>query len=125
MSKAYDRVEWVYLEDIMTRMGFYNRWIDLIMVCVKIYSYSILVNGEPQGLIHPSKGIWQGDPFSPYLFLLCTKGLHELITKAATDGELKGFFICRQDLKLIHLFFIDDNLLFCRDNSEECGNILC
>ena len=125
MSKAYDWVEWVYLEDIMTRMGFYNRWIDLIMVCVKIYSYSILVIGEPQGLIHPSKGIWQGDPFSPFLFLLCTEGLHELITKAATDGELKGFFICRQDLKLIHLFFIDDNLLFCRDNSEECGNILC
>lgn len=47
MSKAYDRVKQVYLEDIMRRMSFYNTWIDLIMVYVKIVSYLILVNGEP------------------------------------------------------------------------------
>ena len=53
MSKAYDRVEWVCLENIMRKMGFSEKWIKLIMVYVKIVTYFILVNGEPQGLIHP------------------------------------------------------------------------
>ena len=53
MSKAYDRVEWVCLENIMRKMGFSEKWIELIMVYVKTVTYFILVNGEPQGLIHP------------------------------------------------------------------------
>ena len=76
MSKAYDQVELRYLENFMRKMGFNERWIGLIMVCVKIVTYSIMVNGEPQGLIHPTRGIRQGDPLSPFLFLLCTEGLH-------------------------------------------------
>ena len=58
----------------MRRMRFYSRWIDLIMECVRTVSYSILVNREPRGMINPSKGIRQGDPLSPFLFLLCTEG---------------------------------------------------
>ena len=54
MSKAYDRVEWGYLENVMRKMGFNERWIGLIMVCVKTVTYSIMVYGEPQGLIHPT-----------------------------------------------------------------------
>jgi len=54
MSKAYDRVEWPFLEAVMRQMGFTERWIQLIMVGVKTVSYSILVNGEPKGLIKPT-----------------------------------------------------------------------
>ena len=52
MSKAYDNVEWSYLESVMRRVGFTKRWIKLLMLCVKTVSYSILVNGEPKGMIY-------------------------------------------------------------------------
>ena len=57
MSKAYCRMEWVYLENLMRKMGFNENWIGLIMVCIKTVTYSILVNGERQGLIQPTRGI--------------------------------------------------------------------
>lgn len=83
ISKAYNRVEWSYLESVMMKLGFTKQWINLLMLYVKFVS-SIFVNGEPKGMIHPSRGIRQGDPLSPFLFFLCTKGLNGLIRKAAS-----------------------------------------
>ena len=64
MSKAYDCIEWFFLEKLMRKMDFNERWINLIMLCVKSITYSVLVNGEICGM--------KGDPLSPFLFLLCT-----------------------------------------------------
>ena len=96
MSKAHDKVEWSNLEVVMKKMGFGEQWIKLMMLYVKTVTYSILVDGEPKGLINPTCGIRQADPFSPFLFLLCTKGLHGLISQEATLGNPRGFSLCRR-----------------------------
>ena len=124
MSKAYDRVEWPYLSSGMEKMGFTEHWIRLMMLCVKTVTYSILVNGEPKGMITPTRGIRQGDPLSPFLFLLCTEGLNELFNKAAHQGHIKGYSLCRNSPRLTHLLFADDSLLFCRATLEECQRVL-
>ena len=124
MSKAYNQMERVYLERLMEKMGFCTRWVALMMSCVKTMSYSIMVNGEPIGMIHPKRGIRQGDPLSPFLFLLCAEGLHAFIKHSVRNGDIKDFSLCKQGPKLTHLFFADDSLLFCRSITKDCNNVL-
>ena len=94
------------------------------MICVKSVTYSILINGEPKGMITPTRGIRQGGLLSPFLFLLCTEGLHALINNAANFGEITRFSLCRKGPKLTHLLFADDSLLFCRATAEECAKVI-
>ena len=89
----------------MKRMGFHHKWIGLMTECISSVSYSILINGEPHGNIQPSRGLRQGDPLSPYLFLLCAEGLHSLIKKAESNGDMQGVSLCRGGPKITHLFF--------------------
>ena len=121
MSKAYNGVEWPYLEAVMKKMGFADQWIKLIMLCVTLVSYSILIHGEPKGRIHPSRGIKQGDPLFPFLFLLCIEGLHGPISKAVDQGEIRGYSLSKNSPYLTHLLFANDNLLFCR---AICKNVI-
>ena len=108
----------------MRKLGFSEQWVKLLILCVTTVSYSILVNGEPKGMIHPTRGIRQGDPLSPFLFLLCTEGLHGLINQASLSGEIQGYQLCRNSPKLTHLLFADDSLLFCRATVQECQKVL-
>jgi hypothetical protein len=119
MSKAYDRVEWSFLEVVMRKMEFPEVWITLIMGCVSSVSYAILVNGQPVGYIKPSRGIRQGDPLSPYLFLLCSEALSALLMRAEKNGVLIGVPTSKKGPTLSHLFFVDDSLIFCKANSVE------
>ena len=124
MSKAYDRVEWGFIKQVMEKMGFHEKWIKLIMHCIGYVSYSILVNGVAYGSITPTRVLRQGDPISPYIFLLCADGFSSFINDVARNHRISGVSICRGCPKITHLFFADDNLLFCKANSQECQNLI-
>ena len=121
MSKAYDRVEWECLDKIMKKLGFDGKWRGLIMKCVTTVTYAIRINGSPRGHIVPTRGILQGDPLSPYPFLLCAEGLSALIKHFVAAGNLEGIAICRGGPKLSHLFFADYSLIFCKASLSKCN----
>jgi hypothetical protein len=111
MSKAYDRVEWPFLERIMRKLGFAAAWIDLIMKCVSTVSYRLKINGDYSEQFKPQWGLRQGDPISPYLFILCAEGMSALLKQAEERREIQGIRVCPGAVCVSHLFFADDTLV--------------
>ena len=124
MSKANDQVEWSYLEAIMQKIGFHERWIVLMIMCVNTVSYLVLINGEPKGKIVPSRRLRQRDPISPYLFLICAEGLSAMLKKEESEGHIKGVAVCRGAPRVSHLLFADDSIIFCKALITECERVL-
>ena len=117
MSKAYDRLEWEFIELVLQRLGFHQVWINLIMQCISTVTYSFLINGSPRGKVSPSRGIRQGDPLSPYIFILCSEVLSGLCNRAQEEGRLQGVRIARGCPRINHLLFADDTMFFLSTNS--------
>lgn len=112
MSKAYDRFEWSFIEEIMIRMGFDLNWVRATMKCVSTVSYSVVINGHNGVKFSPTRGLRQGDRLSPFLFLLCGEGLSSLLKQATKRGTLKGVRFSRNGPEVSHLLFVEDCILF-------------
>ncbi|XP_074352234.1 uncharacterized protein LOC141691390 [Apium graveolens] len=119
ISKAYDRVNWNYLRSRMINMGFLEKWIKWVMLCVTTVSYSISFQGSLIGPMVPTRGLRQGDPLSPYLFLLCTEGLSNALKTAAEEGQTSGCRICTNAPSVTHLLFADDSFLLFKATANE------
>ena len=105
MCKAYGRVNWNFLKAVMLAMNFSNTWVNWIMEWVTIVKYTLLINGIPTQTIHPTRGNKQGDPISPYLFLLWANILSIALTQAENIRLIKGISIGRQGISFTHPFF--------------------
>ncbi|CAM8999722.1 unnamed protein product [Rhodiola kirilowii] len=118
MSKAYDRIEWHFLEKMMASMGFAEKWINKIMLCIRTISYRVRINDNISEVIRPGRGLRQGDPISPYLFLICAEWLTYTLNKYQEMGLIKGIRICRGAPVITHLMFADDCLLFVKASKD-------
>lgn len=124
MSKAYDRLEWDFIAAVMERMGFHGKWINWILQCTSTVSFSFLINGAAQGNVIPQRGIRQGDPLSPFIFIICGEVLSGLCRKAQDNGLIFGIRVCRGSPRINHLLFADDTMFFCKTSHKSCESLL-
>ncbi|XP_062118800.1 uncharacterized protein LOC133832477 [Humulus lupulus] len=117
ISKAYDSIDWNFLENLLNALCFPKRFIRWIMVCLRGSSYSLVLNGNIQGRFQGARGLKQGDPISPLLFVIVMDYLTRLLLKISTEKEFRFHPLCKS-LKLVNLCFADDLLLFCKANQD-------
>lgn len=123
LEKAYDRLKWEFVKDTLQDIGFPPSTIDLIWYCISTPSMRVLWNGEALEESVPTRGIRQGDPISPYLFVLCLERLFHLIDIAVEDHHWNPFPTSLRGPKVSHLAFADDLLLFAEANVTQ-GHII-
>ncbi|PNY15039.1 cysteine-rich receptor-like protein kinase, partial [Trifolium pratense] len=111
-EKAYDSVDWGYLDDVMGRMSFPSLWRKWIRECVCTATASVLVNGSPTDEFPLGRGLRQGDPLSPFLFLLAAEGFNVLMEAMVARNLFTGYNIGGEgQISVSHLQFADDTLL--------------
>lgn len=119
MEKTFDKVEWSLLLAIMQSLGFANKWFHWILQRVSTISYSILINESPSGFFKPTRGLRQGDPLSPFLFLLIAKALSRDLTQADEQCRIQGIKVSRRGPTFNHLLFAKDLFLFAKANDHK------
>lgn len=112
IAKAYDSISWQALGNVLEAMNFGPQWIQWIRLCVYNAKVTILINGSPSEFVQIKRGLRQGDPMSPYLFLLVAEILSALINSAVYQGLIKGFKVDRDEFQLCHIQFADDTIFF-------------
>ncbi|XP_062086229.1 uncharacterized protein LOC133792343 [Humulus lupulus] len=117
ISKAYDSIDWDFLENFLKALRFPSRFIRCIVVCLRGTSYCLLMNGRIQGCFQGGKGLRQGDPISPMLFVIVMDYLTHLLLKASKEKDFRFHPLCKS-LNLISLCFADDLLLVCKANKN-------
>lgn len=94
--KAYDHVNWKYLLKMLNLIGFGQKWLNWIKICISTVRFLVLINGIPEGFFQTQRGLRQGDPLSPFLFLITIEGLNNMIKTANLRGWLRGFDVARE-----------------------------
>lgn len=115
MSKAYNKIEWEFVEIMLQKTGFPLRVVSLVIRCITFVSYEILINGQPSKIFYPERGLIHVDPLSPYIFILCANVLSGSITSKVRKNNIHVLRVERGSPIISHLLFADDSLLFARD----------
>ena len=120
LEKAYDKLEWSFIKGMLSRYNFPENLSELIMSCISSMSTSLLFNGGSLEYFRPSRGIRQGDPLSPYIFILCMDLLGQLIQEKCEAKVWCPVKASRSGPAFSHLFFADDLVLFAKANTKNC-----
>ncbi|XP_042029875.1 uncharacterized protein LOC121776773 [Salvia splendens] len=112
MAKAYDRVQWTFLLKVLHRMGFPAPWVSLIERCVGSCWFSVLVNGAPSGFFKSTRGLRQGDPISPTLFVIAADYLSRELDRLILRKKEMIFRASRHCMEISHLAYADDIVIF-------------
>lgn len=123
-AKAYDRVDWFFLDRILAHKGFGVRWRKWIQGCISSANYSIMINGCPHGQFKGQRGLRQGDPLSPFLFVLVADVLGRMIDAAKNSGLVEGFKVGRCQAHVTHLQYADDSLLFLKQSESVVSRMM-
>ncbi|XP_060969805.1 secreted RxLR effector protein 78-like [Cannabis sativa] len=107
-EKAYDRVDWNFLDLVLCKKGFGVTWRKWINKCLSSTSFSVFINGRPRGKFSCSRGLRQGDPLSPFMFTLVADVLGRMVVKAVSSGNFSGFEVGKEKVHISHLQFADD-----------------
>ena len=122
IEKAYDKINWNFLTTVLIRMGFKEKWLGWIKWCISTASFLVMLNGSPESFFKSSRGLRQGDPLSPYLFVLGMEAFSLLVDKAAKGGFIFGYkFKGRNGTErhITHLLFANDTLVFYKDTEDQ------
>ncbi|GKC48064.1 reverse transcriptase domain, reverse transcriptase zinc-binding domain protein, partial [Tanacetum coccineum] len=111
-KKAFDSVNWAFLKDIMCKMGFGVKWCNWIHGCLSSALVSIFVNGSPTNEFFMERGLRQGDPLSPFLFIIMVEALQVLFLEACSKGIYNGIYLCNEGPNISLLQYADDALIF-------------
>lgn len=123
ISKTYDRVSWKFLKQKLLVMNFCSKWVDWMILCVRTVTYHFCLNDSLVGPVVPKRGLRQGDPLSPYLFLICVEGLSHSLDQVASSGSIHGCKFSPTAPAISHLLFADDNFLRFKGTTEEASCI--
>jgi len=124
LSKAYDRISWQYLIEVMRAFGFDERWLQWVKSFLSTPHFSLLLNGSPTAPFNITRGLRQGDPLSPFLFIIAAEGLGRMIKAHLAERKLQGLKLWGPQLPLTHQQFVDDILLFGMATLQECKAII-
>eukprot|EP00253_Pinus_taeda_P012487 PITA_12487 len=111
LVKAYDKLSWSYIRSILKAYGFDQNWIIWVMTLVTMTNFSILLNGFPSSIFTPFRGLRQGDPLSPFLFVLMMEGLGRAIKMENVEGRIQGIKLTPDGEANAHQQFVDDTML--------------
>lgn len=123
IAKVYDRVEWDVLKIVLLAHGFSIEFYDCIMECISSTQFSVLVNGSPSGFFHSSRGIRQGDPMTPALFVLLADLLSRILARAERADTISGVKISLTSPRITHLMYADDLVIYCKAKQEEVSEV--